>query len=113
MNENTRNNQTARNRARKETKEVFAFCIGIDLGLELHPVGDRIVCTPTVSGAFTPFDVPVIMGQPVTITWDSELSRYIVKASGMPEAARANSQKRDRLPAYGNHYVNWPWPSRC
>jgi transposase len=32
MNENTRKNQTARNRARKETKEVFAFCIGIDLG---------------------------------------------------------------------------------
>jgi transposase len=32
MNENTRKNQIARNRARKETKEVFAFCIGIDLG---------------------------------------------------------------------------------
>ena len=55
--------------------------------LELHPVGDRIVCTPTVSGALLPFNVDVIMGQPVTITWDNELSRYIVKAGGMPEAA--------------------------
>jgi len=32
MKENISSNQTARNRALKETKEVFAFCIGIDLG---------------------------------------------------------------------------------
>lgn len=55
--------------------------------LELHPVGDRVVCTPTVSGAMLPFNVEVIIGQPVTITWDNELSRYIVTAGGMPEAA--------------------------
>jgi hypothetical protein len=55
--------------------------------LELHPIGDRIVCTPSVSGSLLPFNVEVIVGLPVTITWDSELSRYIVSAGGQPEAA--------------------------
>lgn len=55
--------------------------------LELHPVGDRIICTPSVSGSLLPFDVRVTVGQPVTITWDTELSRYIVTAAGQPEAA--------------------------
>ena len=55
--------------------------------LELHPVGDRIVCTPSVSGSLLPFDVTVSVGQPLTITWDSELSRYIVSGSGRPIAA--------------------------
>ena len=55
--------------------------------LELHPVGDRIVCTPSVSGSMLPFDVTVTVGQPVTITWDAELSRYIVTAAGEPIAA--------------------------
>ena len=27
--------------------------------LELHPIGDRIVCTPIVSGALLPFNVEV------------------------------------------------------
>jgi hypothetical protein len=55
--------------------------------LELRPVGDRIVCTPTVSGSLLPFNVSVIIGQPVAITWDNELSRYIVMAGGAPIAA--------------------------
>lgn len=55
--------------------------------LELHPVGDRIVCTPSVSGSLLPFNVSVRVGQPVAITWDSELSRYIVTAGGRPIAA--------------------------
>ena len=55
--------------------------------LELRPVGDRIVCTPTVSGSLLPFNVAVSVGQPVTIRWDSELSRYIVMADGPPKAA--------------------------
>ena len=55
--------------------------------LQLHPVGDRIVCTPTVSGALMPFEIEVKVGQPVTITWDRKLSRYIVSTGGMPEAA--------------------------
>jgi hypothetical protein len=50
-------------------------------------VGDCIVCTPTVSGALMPFNVEVIIGQPVIITWDNELSRYVVNAGGVPEAA--------------------------
>ena len=57
------------------------------LSLDLHPLGDRIVCTPTATGSMMPFDVRVSMGQPVTITWDSELSRYIVQAIGRPVAA--------------------------
>lgn len=32
MKKDISNNQTACNRAQKEKKEVFAFCIGIDLG---------------------------------------------------------------------------------
>jgi len=55
--------------------------------LELHPVGDRIVCTPIVSGSLLPFNVEVIVGRPVTITWDQDLSRYIVMAGGQQEAA--------------------------
>ena len=55
--------------------------------LELHPAGDRIVCTPSVSGSLLPFNVSVIIGQPVAITWDSDLSRYIVSAGGEPIAA--------------------------
>ena len=34
--------------------------------LELRPIGDRIVCTPTVSGSLLPFNVAVTVGQPVT-----------------------------------------------
>ena len=55
--------------------------------LELRPAGDRIVCTPSVSGSLLPFNVSVVIGQPVTISWDSELSRYIVSAGGEPIAA--------------------------
>ena len=52
--------------------------------LQLHPVGDHIVCTPTVSGALMPFEIEVKVGQPVTITWDRELSRYIVSPTECP-----------------------------
>ena len=55
--------------------------------LELRPAGDHIDCTPSVSGSLLPFNVSVTVGQPVTITWDSELSRYIVTADGPPKAA--------------------------
>jgi len=55
--------------------------------LELRPAGDRIVCTPSVSGSLLPFNVSVTIGQPVAITWDSDLSRYIVSAGGEPIAA--------------------------
>ena len=55
--------------------------------LELRPAGDRLVCTPTVSGSLMPFNVGVIVGQMVDISWDSELSRYIVLAGGEPVAA--------------------------
>ena len=55
--------------------------------LELYPAGDRIVCTPSVSGFLMPFNVSVAIGEPVAITWDSELSRYIVTARGQAVAA--------------------------
>jgi hypothetical protein len=40
-----------------------------------------------VSGSLLPFNMSVTVGKPVTITWDSELSRYIVAADGHKEAA--------------------------
>jgi hypothetical protein len=55
--------------------------------LELRPVGDSIVCTPAVSGWIAPFQLKVTVGEPVTITWDQELSRYVVTASGRHRAA--------------------------
>ena len=57
------------------------------LPIELLPVGDQIVCTPTTSGAMLPFDVAVTVGEPVIITWDHELSRYLVQAEGRLMAA--------------------------
>ena len=55
--------------------------------LELLPVGDRIVCTPTVSGRMVPFQLSVTVGQLITITWDHELSRYLVTTAGQRLAA--------------------------
>ena len=48
------------------------------LPLQLEPVGECLHCTPRPSGSILPFNIPVRVGQTVTITWDSELSRYIV-----------------------------------
>jgi hypothetical protein len=52
------------------------------LPLQLEPVGECLHCTPRSSGSILPFNIPVRVGQTVTITWDSELSRYIVWLSG-------------------------------
>ena len=57
------------------------------LSLDLVPVEDRIVCTPTISGWMAPFHLKVTVGQPVTITWDLELSRYLVTTMGRRLAA--------------------------
>jgi len=57
------------------------------LPLELHPVGDCLQCTPTSSGSMLPFHVPVCTGQTVTISWDCELSRYVVDSMGKKTAA--------------------------
>jgi hypothetical protein len=48
------------------------------LPLRLEPVGESLHCTPTCSGSLLPFNVPVCVGQTVTITWNSNLSRYVV-----------------------------------
>ena len=55
--------------------------------LKLESRGDCLRCKPTFSGLMLPFDVPVRVGQTVTITWDSDLSRYIVEARGRRRAA--------------------------
>ena len=52
------------------------------LPLKLEPVGECLHCTPISSGSILPFNIPVRVDQTVTITWDSELSRYIVWLSG-------------------------------
>lgn len=57
------------------------------LPLELEPVGDCIRCTPTSSGSMLPFRIPVSVGQTVTISWDSELSRYVIDSMGKKTAA--------------------------
>ena len=51
------------------------------LPLELRPVENGILCTPPFSGDMLPFDLSVQLGQTVTITWDSALSRYLVKVA--------------------------------
>ena len=50
------------------------------LPLRLEPVGASLHCTPSSSGSLLPFNVPVCVGDTVTITWDSVLSRYIVES---------------------------------
>ena len=57
------------------------------LPLPLEPVGESLHCTPKTSGSLLPFNVPVLVGQTVTITWDSELSRYVVEWLGEMIAA--------------------------
>jgi hypothetical protein len=34
-----------------------------------------------------PFDIPVCMGETVTISWDCELSRYVIESMGTKTAA--------------------------
>ena len=48
------------------------------LPLPLEPVGESLHCTPAATGSMLPFNIPVHVGQTVTITWDSDVSRYIV-----------------------------------
>lgn len=50
--------------------------------LPLQPVGECLHCTPKSSGSILPFNIPVRPGQTVTIAWDRELSRYIVRLGG-------------------------------
>jgi hypothetical protein len=54
---------------------------GNAMSLELQPLGDDIVCTPTMSSWMVPFHLSAALGEPVTITWDHELSRYLVTTS--------------------------------
>jgi hypothetical protein len=55
--------------------------------LKLEPREDCLFCTPTFSGSMLPFDMRVNVGQMVTISWDSDLSRYIVESHGQRRAA--------------------------
>lgn len=48
------------------------------LSLPLESVGESLHCTPTSSGSMLPFNVSVSVGQTVTVTWDSDVSRYVV-----------------------------------
>ena len=57
------------------------------LPLKLESLGDCLRCTPTFSGSMLPFDMPVRVGQTVTISWDNDLSRYIVESRGKRKAA--------------------------
>ena len=50
------------------------------LQFRLEPVGESLHGTPTCSGSLLPFNVPVCVGQTVTITWNSDLSRYVVES---------------------------------
>jgi hypothetical protein len=57
------------------------------LPLKLEPRGDCLRCTPTFSGLMLPFGMPVRVGQSVTISWDNDLSRYIIESRGKRKAA--------------------------
>jgi hypothetical protein len=57
------------------------------LPLKLEPRGDCLRCTPTSTGSMLPFDMRVRVGQTVTISWDNDLSRYIVESLGKRKAA--------------------------
>jgi hypothetical protein len=57
------------------------------LPLKLEPRGDCLRCTPTFSGPMLPFDMPVRFGHRVTISWDNDLSRYIIESRGKRKAA--------------------------
>jgi hypothetical protein len=57
------------------------------LPLQLEPVGERLHCTIRSSGSILPFNIPVCVGQALTISWDCQLSRYIVELSGENIAA--------------------------
>ena len=50
--------------------------------LQLEAIGECLHCTPRSSGSIMPFNIPVRVGQSVTIRWDSDLSRYIISLSG-------------------------------
>jgi hypothetical protein len=50
--------------------------------IELLPAGEHIVCTPTISGWMSPFEVPVKAGQTLNIAWNQEISRYVVSVAG-------------------------------
>jgi hypothetical protein len=50
------------------------------LPLRLQPVGESLHCTPTCSGSLLPFNVPVCVGQTAIITWNNDLSRYVVES---------------------------------
>lgn len=55
--------------------------------LKLEPLGDSLRCTPVFNGSMLPFGIPVRVGQTVTISWDSSLSRYIIESRGERKAA--------------------------
>jgi len=57
------------------------------LPLKLELRGDSLWCTPTSTGSMLPFDMRVRVGQTVTISWDNDLSRYIVESRGKRKAA--------------------------
>ncbi len=57
------------------------------LPLKLELLGNCLRCTPTFSGRMLPFNVTVRVGQMVTISWDNDLSRYIVESCGERKAA--------------------------
>jgi hypothetical protein len=57
------------------------------LPLKLEAVGDSLRCIPTSSGSMLPFQIPVHVGQMVTIRWDSEISRYVIESMGRKTAA--------------------------
>jgi hypothetical protein len=40
-----------------------------------------------MNGCMVPFNVDVMIGEFVTITWDTELSRYLVTTAGHQSAA--------------------------
>ena|SRR5579862_8813278 len=57
------------------------------LPLKLEPAGECLLCTPACNGWMLPFHTAVMVGQTVSISWDSQLSRYLVEVRGEKTAA--------------------------
>ena len=55
--------------------------------LKLEPLENCLRCTPIFDGSMLPFNLPVRVGHPVTISWDNKLSRYIIESRGVRKAA--------------------------
>ena len=67
------------------------------LSLQLEPVGESLHCTPTSSGSMLPFNVPVSVGQTVTVIGTAT---YPATSSMWKRRRRRSDHRSSRSRAY-------------